>query len=139
VKNVFKKVQPGEVEKNLSPIAKASSTKLMKVYRKDWREDVVSQTELCEPGRYHPEVTEWVEMVATAGGAPATPMAKTIKVVFRQGVAEVPQNLGIFLINANRAFAKPQPPMQPPKPSLSKEEIATNAAKAAYNAAMQAG
>lgn len=54
-------------------------------------------TVFVSPGAHHPEVSDWME-----GGAP-----KMFQVQFRDGAAEVPKNLGEYMIRQSLARRTP--------------------------------
>lgn len=115
--NLFKKPKA-------APKAKAGP-KLMKVFLKDFRVGG-TMTIICQPGLKHPDATEWFDLVPVPANSPAVIShapgivknnfgyaareAKSIKVVFRDGTAEVSQALGHYLIGEMLAHAKPQKP-----------------------------
>jgi hypothetical protein len=82
----------------------------MKVYLRDFRPGAI-QTNISQPGLKHPDVADWMILVPIPGNKPPVPAPKTIKTVFRDGVAEVDQRLGAYLINEGIAFVKPQKAM----------------------------
>lgn len=117
MKNPFKKPKAEPAPKG---------PKLMKVYRKDYRVGQ-SQIDVSQPGLKHPEIAEFHEIIPipynspaamanepgvsrTPGGQTVRRVPKTIKTIFRDGVAEVEQRLATYLINEGLAWAKPQKP-----------------------------
>lgn len=62
---------------------------------------------MVQPGNTHPEVKEWQCHVATPTGL--VPGPRMISVEFVEGVAEVENKLGEYLIESGEAFKKPQP------------------------------
>jgi hypothetical protein len=124
--NLFKK------PKKAAPKAKVGP-QLTKIYIKDFRRGVdhlgrpLARTEIVQPGLKEPDVAEWFDLIPipfnspaamanepgvirTPSGQPARVNAKSFTVVFRDGMAEVDQRLATFLINQERAYAKPQKP-----------------------------
>src|SRR6267142_2868141 len=111
MKNPFVKKPKAE------PKAKAGP-KLMKCYLRDHRVGAPGnpqfQTNVSQPGLKHPEVAEFHEIIPipynspaamanepgvtrTPGGQTVRRVPKTIKTVFRDGMAEVEQRLGTYL------------------------------------------
>lgn len=80
-----------------------STRRMMKVYRPEAKGRI--QTEICQPGLEVPDCADFFDSQLIQGEIRKIP--KTFKIVFRNGVAEVDQQMGQYLIDHQRAQRSP--------------------------------